>query len=85
MLGASSNNVPVPSTSGSVEVTKPGWILRKADDGKWKILSNHKWVGKGELLNNERIISIQENKIVVQSATGKREILIQVYAPTNSK
>lgn len=69
--------VPAPPTLGApvaVEAETPGWILRRSENGKWQVLWQGRWVGKNQMLGDEKIINIDEYGIQVRGANGKRNI-----------
>lgn len=73
--------IPLPpslsSSAGSpAEIETPGWIMRRGSSGKWQVLWQGRWVGKNQMMGNERIINIDEYGIEVRGASGKRNIPI---------
>lgn len=69
--------VPLPPTLGTpavVEAETPGWILRRSESGKWQVLWQGRWVGKNQMMGDEKIINIDEYGIQVKGANGKRNI-----------
>lgn len=70
--------VPAPPSLGApaavVEAETPGWILRRSENGKWQVLWQGRWVGKNQMIGDEKIINIDEYGIQVRGANGKRNI-----------
>lgn len=66
-----------PPSLGSptaAEPETPGWIMRRGDSGKWQVLWQGRWVGKNQMMGDERIINIDEYGIQVKGSNGKRNI-----------
>ena len=71
--------VPAPPSLGvagvpAAEVETPGWILRRSEHGKWQVLWQGRWVGKNQMMGDDKIINIDEYGIQVKGASGKRNI-----------
>ena len=72
--------LPAPPSLGvgaplaTVEPDTPGWIMRRGENGKWKVLWQGRWVGKNQMMSGERITNIDEYGIQVQGPNGKRNI-----------
>lgn len=65
---------PSLGTTTAVEPETPGWIMRRGDSGKWQVLWQGRWVGKNQMMGDERIINIDEYGIQVKGSNGKRNI-----------
>ena len=61
-----------PTPSGDLET--PGWIMRRGNSGKWQILWQGRWVGKNQMMGDEKIINIDEYGVQVKGPSGKRDI-----------
>lgn len=70
--------IPQPPSLGSpvVEQETPGWILRRDAGGKWQVLWQGRWVGKNQMMGDERIVNIDEYGIQVTGPNGKKNIPI---------
>ena len=69
--------LPTPPSLGSpaaAEIETPGWIMRRENSGKWQVLWQGRWLGKNQMMGNERIIKIDEYGIQVKGTGGKRNI-----------
>lgn len=72
--------LPTPPSLGSPTASEepetPGWIMRRGDSGKWQVLWQGRWVGKNQMMGNEKIVNIDEYGIQVRGPEGKRNIPI---------